>query len=104
MGVLDPTADSFSGNEDEELRRRLSVPYVVMMEAVEKANGSWVRRAACPELPGCVVEAATPLEAVERLEELRVRGIRELHESGREVPEPRPPLRTHPVSGAARPR
>ena len=74
------------------LRRHLDVPYILLMESIEK-DGDWVRRATYPELPGCVVEAATPIEAVERLDELRVRSIRELLENDQPVPAPREPLR-----------
>ncbi len=77
----------------DELRRYLDVPYILLMESIEKEDGSWVRRATYPELPGCVAEADTPLDAVERLEELRVRSIRELIEDGRPVLAPRAPLR-----------
>jgi len=77
----------------DELRAHLDVPYIIIMESIEKEDGDWVRRATYPELPDCVVEAATPIEAVERLEELRVRSIRELLEEGRPVPTPRDPLR-----------
>lgn len=74
------------------LRRCLDVPYILLMESIEK-DGNWVRRATYPELPGCVVEADTPIEAVERLDELRVRSIRELLENDQPVPAPRAPLR-----------
>ncbi|HLY64439.1 MAG TPA: type II toxin-antitoxin system HicB family antitoxin [Chloroflexota bacterium] len=71
----------------------LAVPYVMVMESVETPTGDWLRQASYPELPGCSAQAATPLEAIDRLEELRVRYILERLESGRPVPVPRPPLR-----------
>ncbi len=81
-------------SRDGDLRRSLAVPYIMVMEPVEQEDGRWARRATYPELPGCVVEAATPIEAVEQLEELRVRSIRELLDHRLPVPAPRAPLRT----------
>ena len=63
------------------------------MESVEKADGEWVRRASYPELPGCVAEAWSPVEAITELEEQRRRRIIELLEQGEPIPVPRPPLR-----------
>lgn len=71
----------------------LAVPYVVAVESIELPNGVWIRRASNPELAGVVVEAASTVEAVEKLDELRVRYIVETVERGGSVPRPRPPLR-----------
>jgi hypothetical protein len=38
------------------LRDYLSVRYVLQAETVEVAPGSWIRRVAYPELPGCTAE------------------------------------------------
>jgi predicted RNase H-like HicB family nuclease len=70
----------------------LSVPYVLAMESVEHPDGEWYRRAEYPELPNCAAEAYSAVEAIEKLEEERVRCIRGLLERG--VPVPRPPLRS----------
>lgn len=70
----------------------LRVPYVMVISSVERPDGEWVRRAEYPELPGCVVEADTPLEAIDRLDEARVRCILERLDHGEPVPVPRPPL------------
>ena len=74
----------------------LAVPYVLTMESVRRPDGEWVRRASYPELPDCVAEAWSPVEAIDRLEETRHRRILELLERGEPVPVPRPPLRTGP--------
>lgn len=73
----------------------LAVPYVLTMESVERPDGEWVRRASYPELPGCIAEAFSPIDAIEQLEHLRQQRIVELLERGESVPVPRPPLSTH---------
>ena len=78
------------------LEEYLAVPYVLTMESVERADGEWVRRASYPELPGCVAEAWSPVEAIAELEEKRRLRIIELLERGEPVPVPRPPLRAAP--------
>ena len=55
--------------------------------------GEWLRRAAYPELPACVVEAPAALEAIEKLDQERRRILRRLWDSGAPIPVPRPPLR-----------
>ena len=77
-----------------ELREYLAVPYVMAIESVQLADGNWVRRASYPELPGCVVDAESAVDAIEKLEEERIRTIVELLEAGRPVPVPREPLRS----------
>ena len=85
-----------------ELSEYLAVPYVAVVYSVERPDGSWWRRAEYPELPGCAVEAPNAADAMELLEQERVRLIVAAHERGEEIPVPRPPLRT--VSGlSARP-
>ena len=74
------------------LEEYLSVPYILTMESVCRADGEWVRRAAYPELPGCVAEADSPIDAIEQLDELRRRRIKEMLDRGEPVPVPRPPL------------
>ena len=58
----------------------------------ERPDGEWNRRAEYPELPGYVVEADSPLEAIEKLEAARVQYILGRLERGEPVPVPRPPL------------
>ena len=73
---------------DEHLR----VPYTMIIASVRRPDGVWVRRAEYPELPGCVAEADSPLDAIDQLDALRVRTILALLASGQPVPVPRPPL------------
>ncbi|MGH2586965.1 MAG: type II toxin-antitoxin system HicB family antitoxin [Dehalococcoidia bacterium] len=75
-----------------DLEYYLAVPYVLTMESVRRPDGEWVRRAEYEELPGCVVEAYSAVEAITRLDEARVRCIQGLLERGEPVPVPRPPL------------
>ena len=70
-----------------------AVPYLLVIESVER-DGEWVRRAEHPELPGCVAEATSAVEAIEKLERERRRVLRRLWEHGRPIPVPRPPLRS----------
>ena len=69
-----------------------AVPYLLVMESVER-KGEWLRRAEHPELPGCVAEAHSALEALDKLEEERLRVLRQLWARGTAIPVPRPPLR-----------
>jgi predicted RNase H-like HicB family nuclease len=73
---------------DEHLR----VPYTMIIASVRRPDGVWVRRAEYPELPGCVAEAESPLDAIDQLDALRVQTILELLASGGAIPTPRPPL------------
>jgi predicted RNase H-like HicB family nuclease len=76
----------------------LAIPYTLVMESVEKPDGTWIRRAEYPELPGCVAEAVSPLDALDKLEEARVRYILGRLRRGEPVPAPRPPLRSRTAS------
>jgi predicted RNase H-like HicB family nuclease len=77
----------------------LAVPYVMVLESVPAANGDWLRQASYPELPGCIAQAQTPIEAIDRLEQQRVSFIMDRLEAGQPVPVPRPPLhRTESLS------
>jgi len=81
-------------NETQDLEYYLSIPYVLAMESVEHSDGEWFRRAEYPELPNCAAEAYSAVDAIEKLEEIRVERIREMLERGEAVPVPRPPLRS----------
>ena len=69
-----------------------AVPYLLVIESVER-HGQWLRRAEHPELPGCVAEASSAVEALEELERERRRVLRRLWDEGGVIPVPRPPLR-----------
>ena len=68
-----------------------AVPYLLVLESVER-RGEWLRRAEHPELPGCVAEAHSALEALDKLEHVRRRVLRQLWDGGARIPVPRPPL------------
>ena len=78
-----------------------AVPYLLVLESVER-GGEWLRRAEHPELPGCVVEAPSAVEALDKLEEERRRMLRQLWHRGADIPVPRPPLLA-PRSSRSRP-
>jgi predicted RNase H-like HicB family nuclease len=75
------------------LEEHLAVPYILDVAAVEDETGNWLCQLAYEELPGCVVRAPTPLEALDELERLRERIITELLADDQPVPVPRRPLR-----------
>jgi predicted RNase H-like HicB family nuclease len=70
----------------------LAVPYLLVLESIQHPDGEWVRRAEYPELPGCVAEAYSAVEAVDLLEDERIRIIQERWAAGEPIPVPRPPL------------
>ena len=78
---------------DYTIEDYLAVPYRLVMEAVEGADGEWHRRASYPELPGCTVEGEWAVDVVDALEVLRVEIIERMFNEGRAVLVPRPPLR-----------
>ncbi len=73
---------------DEYLR----VPYVLVVESVEKPDGDWLRRASYPELPGAVAEAESMVDAMDLADGKRVTIITERLARGQHVPVPRPPI------------
>ena len=75
-----------------EREQYLKVPYVLVVESFEAEDGEWLRRAYYPELPDAVVEAASPIEAIDRLDDKRVQIITDRLANGLPVPVPRPPL------------
>ncbi len=85
---------SASGNERDtihDLAYYEAVPYLLVIESVER-EGEWLRRAEYPELAGCVAEAQSAVEALEKLEHERLRLLRQLWDQGASIPAPRPPL------------
>ncbi len=70
----------------------LRVPYVLVVESIEKPDGDWLRRASYPELNGALAEAESVIEAMEEAEDLRVEIILDRLDRGIPVPVPRPPL------------
>lgn len=80
------------GGDRRPLAYYEAVPYLLVLESVER-RGEWLRRAEHPELPGCVAEAPSALEALDKLEQERLRVLRQLWDRGASIPVPRPPLR-----------
>ena len=70
----------------------LRVPYVLVVESVEKPDGDWLRRASYPELDGASAEAESVIEAMDEVDDLRVEIILDRLDRGVPVPVPRPPL------------
>jgi hypothetical protein len=73
---------------DEYLR----VPFVLVVESVEKPGGDWLRRASYPELPGAVAEAESAVDAIDAADHKRVEIIEDRLGQGLAVPVPRPPI------------
>ena len=78
------------------LEEHLAVPYRLVMESFEDADGEWRRRASYPELPGCTIVGDSAVEIIEALDGLRERLIEEMVRGGQPIPTPRPPLRSRP--------
>ena len=73
---------------DEYLR----IPYVLVLESVQKPDGDWCRRASYPELPGAAAEAESAVEAMDGADQRRVAIILGSLSSGTPIPVPRPPI------------
>ena len=69
----------------------LAIPYVLVVESLEGPDGAWFRRARYPEL-GVSADGASPLDAIDKLEDARVVTILDRLERGESIPVPRPPL------------
>jgi len=76
-----------------KLEEYLAIPYRLVAYSAPGPDGVWKRYAEYPEI-GCISEADTPGEAMELLEEQRVRYIVERVQKGEPIPVPRPPLRS----------
>jgi predicted RNase H-like HicB family nuclease len=76
-----------------KLEDYLAIPYRLVAYSAARADGTWRRYAAYPEI-GCVSDAETPWEAQELLEELRIRYIIDHVQRGEPIPVPRPPLKS----------
>ena len=82
-----------TGPPAEDLAYYRAIPYLLVVETVERA-GTWWRRATYPELPGCAAEAESAVEAIERLDREREALLERRWERGEAIPVPRPPLRS----------
>ena len=93
----DALADAAAAESGRPLAYYEAVPYLLVLESIER-GGEWLRRAEHPELPACVAEAPSALEALDRLDGERRRVLRAMWERGAPIPVPRPPLREPGVS------
>ena len=69
----------------------LAIPYVLVVESLEGTDGTWVRRARYPEL-GVSADALSPMDAIAKLEEVRITTLLNRLDRGETIPVPRPPL------------
>jgi len=76
-----------------QLEEYLSIPYRLVAYSAPGPDGTWKRYAEYPE-SGCISEAETVTEAMDKLEELRVQYILQRVRTGEPIPVPRPPLRS----------
>jgi predicted RNase H-like HicB family nuclease len=70
----------------------LRVPYLLQSSAMQREDGTWLRRVEYPELPDCVSQESTLLAALDELDRRRVRVILGLLRDGQAPPLPREPL------------
>jgi hypothetical protein len=70
------------------LRKILTTPFILHVEAVKDDGGRWVRRASFPELDRCSALAPTAWDAVEALESYLPKYLVALVAAGRSVPLP----------------
>jgi hypothetical protein len=80
----------------------LAIPYVLVVESLEASDGTWFRRARYPELD-VSADAFSPMDAIDKLEEVRISTILNRIERGETIPVPRAPL-SDPAEGADRKR
>jgi hypothetical protein len=73
---------------DEYLR----VPFVMVVESIEKPGGNWLRRASYPELPGAIAEAESAVDAIDGADDKRIEIILDRLDRGLQVPVSRPPI------------
>jgi predicted RNase H-like HicB family nuclease len=76
-----------------QLEEYLAIPYRLVAYSAPGPDGRWRRYAEYPEI-GCISEADTPTEAMDKLEEQRIQYIVERVRNGEPIPVPRPPLRS----------
>jgi hypothetical protein len=75
-----------------KLEEYLAIPYILRMESAVDADGRHIVRAEHPELEGCIVEARSPIEALDGLDAARCHFIEGRFARGETIPIPRPPL------------
>jgi len=84
-----------------QLEEYLAIPYLLTAYSAVGDDGRWHRYVEYEEL-GCMAEGDHILEAMDRIEAMRVRLITDRYERGEEIAVPRPPLRSAQRSLEAR--
>jgi ferredoxin len=82
------SAEARDGLGDNAMRigDYLRVPYIVTAQSQPRPDGSWVRHVEHPELPGCIAEAESITEALDRLDQRRVHVVLGMLAKGRIPP------------------
>lgn len=75
------------------LEEYLAIPYVLTAYSAVGDDGRWHRYVEYEEL-GCMAEGDHIIEAMDRLEAMRVQLITDRYQRGEEIAVPRPPLRS----------
>jgi hypothetical protein len=75
------------------LEEYLAIPYLLTAYSAVGDDGRWHRYVEYEEL-GCLAEGEHVIEAIDRLDAMRVALIADRFERGEEIPVPRPPLRS----------
>jgi hypothetical protein len=88
-----PRAHRQEENKPLRLEEYLAIPYLLTAYSAVGDDGRWHRYVEYEEL-GCMAEADQVLEAIEHLEEMRVRLITDRYQRGEEIAVPRPPLKS----------
>jgi predicted RNase H-like HicB family nuclease len=79
-----------------DLETYLAVPYVLDARSIQGADGAWLCELEYEELPNCVAQARSPLDALDELERKRIAYLTDCYEKRIEIPIPRIPLRRQP--------
>jgi predicted RNase H-like HicB family nuclease len=77
-----------------KLSEYLRIPYLLQASSVQSQDGRWVRRAEFPELPHCVAESSSIVDAIAAVEELRVEILADMVRKNELPPTPRQPLQS----------
>ena len=104
VSKAEPNGSNRRGSQDTHIRTPAvgsEVPYVVAVESYVDGHGAWLRRAWHPELPGCMAEAESALDALDQLSALAEGSRRSRSHDEEFDPPARAPLRWLPVERPA---
>jgi predicted RNase H-like HicB family nuclease len=85
---------ALAGASAMKLSEYLRIPYLLQASSVQSQDGRWVRRAEFPELPHCVAESSSIVDAIAAVEELRVEILADMVRKNELPPTPRQPLQS----------